>query len=96
MCFVGEIRNSKIRRELFIAGMVTRELALAQFVGGMAKLKNEEFVTGMAIREFTTSAQLAMPFTNVREWSGPLGGVREWTRFVGSTEHLHWRASYVW
>ena len=46
-----------------------------------------EFVTGMAIRELTTSAQLAMPFTNVREWSGPLGSVREWTRFVGSTEH---------
>ena len=47
-----------------------------------------EFVTGMAIRELTTSAQLAMPFTNVREWSGPLESVREWTRFVGSTEQL--------
>ena len=29
-------------------------------------------MTGMAIRELPTSAKLAMPFTNVREWSGPL------------------------
>ena len=29
-----------------------------------------EFVTGMPIRELLTSAKLAIPFTNVRKWSG--------------------------
>ena len=47
-----------------------------------------EFVAGMAIREWITSAKLAMPFTNVREWPGLLGSVREWRRLMGSAEQF--------
>ena len=43
-------------------------------------------MAGMTIREWVTGAHLAMPFTNIREWSGPPEEIPEWTRFVGSTE----------
>ena len=52
-----------------------------------------EFVSGMAIREWLTSAKLAMPFTNVREWSGRHGsfvnGDGSWVALNNST--VLWR-----
>ena len=48
-----------------------------------------KFVSGMTIREKVTSALLAVPFTNIRGWSGLFTNVREWTRFVGGIEQLH-------
>ena len=46
-------------------------------------------MAGMAIREWVPSVHLAMPFANIREWSGPPEELREGRRFLGSTEQYY-------